>query len=123
VGDLLSGVSQDHNDNCIDALIAENCRSVHQIPFSCDSFDAAIAAHISKHQDKMGQSTLASHMSSIWDAEETRDAFSFKKDSIIRHEDGPCLSLIASLDSDKKVPERSFENLDKVVFIDFVIYY
>lgn len=114
VGDLLSGVSQDHNDNCIDPLIAENCRSVHQIPFSCDSFDAAIAAHISKHQDKMGQSTLASHMSSIWDAEETRDAFSFKKDSIIRHEDGPCLSLIASLDSDKKVPERSFENLDKL---------
>lgn len=43
-----------------------------------------------------------------------RDAFSFKKDSIIRHEDGPCLSLIASLDSDKKVPERSFENLDKI---------
>jgi hypothetical protein len=102
-------------------LIAENCRSAHQIPFTSDSFDAAIAAHISKHQDKMGQSTLASHTSSIWDAEETRDAFSFKKD-LIRHDDGPCLSLTASLDFDKKVPERSFENLNKVVFHDFVIY-
>ncbi|MCI19818.1 TSL-kinase interacting protein, partial [Trifolium medium] len=61
----------------------------------------------------MGQSTLASHMSSIWDAEETRDAFSFKKD-LIRHDDGPCLSLSASLDFDKNVPERSFENLNKL---------
>lgn len=122
VGDLLSGVSQDLNDNCIDPLIAENCRSVHQIPFSSDSFDAAIAAHISRHQDKMGQSTMVSHMSSIWDAEETCDAFSFKKDPI-RHEDGPCFSLTAALDADKKVLERSFENLDKVVFLDFVIYY
>ncbi|KAK2407840.1 TSL-kinase interacting protein [Trifolium repens] len=113
VGDLLSGVSQDLNYNCMDPLIAENCRNSHQIPFTSDSFDAAIAAHISKHQDKTGQSTLASHMSSIWDAEETRDAFSFKKD-LIRHNDGPCLSLTASLDIDKKVPERSFEHLNKV---------
>ncbi|CAK8562072.1 unnamed protein product [Lathyrus sativus] len=113
VGDLLSGVSQDLNDNCIDPLIAENCRIVQQIPFSSDSFDAAIAAHISKHQDKMGQSTMVSHMSSIWDAEETCDAFSFKKDPV-RHEDGPCFSLTAALDADKKVLERSFENLDKL---------
>lgn len=113
VGDLLSGVSQDLEDNCIDPPNAENCHDVHQIPFSCDSFDAAIAAHISKHQEKMGQSILASHMSSIWDAEETRDAFSFKNDAV-RHEDGPCISPIASLDSRKKVLERSFEKLNKV---------
>ncbi|XP_004509590.1 TSL-kinase interacting protein 1 isoform X2 [Cicer arietinum] len=113
VGDLLLGVSQNLDDNCINPLIGENCHSVHQIPFSSDSFDAAIAAHISKHQDKIGQSTMASHMSSIWDAEETRDAFSFKKDPIL-HENGPCLSFIVSLDSDKKVPGRSFENLDKL---------
>lgn len=115
VGDLLSGVSQDLEDNCIDPPVPENCHGVQQIPFSSDSFDAAIAAHISRHQDKMGQSTLASHMSSIWDAEETRDAFSFKKDPIL-HEDGPCLSPIAALDSGKNVPGRSFEKLDEVVF-------
>lgn len=124
VGDLLSGVSQDL-DNCIDPPIAEDCNDLQQIPFSSDSFDAAIAAHISRHQDKMGQSTLASHMSSIWDAEETCDAFLFKKDPI-PHEDGPRLSPFASLESEKKVPGRSSEcseKLAKVVFLNFVICY
>jgi len=114
VGDLLSGVSQDLEDDCINPPIAENCHDVHQIPFSSDSFDAAIAAHISRHQDKMGQSSLAGHMSSIWDAEETCDAFLFRKDPIL-HIDRPCLPPVASLESEKKVPERSFEKLDEVV--------
>ncbi|XP_061354910.1 TSL-kinase interacting protein 1 isoform X2 [Gastrolobium bilobum] len=110
VGDLLSGVSQDHEDNRIDPPIAENCHSVQQIPFSSDSFDAAIAAHIARHQIKTGQPTPVLHMSSIWDAEETCDAFLFKKDPILR-EDGPSLSPI---ESEKKVSGRSFENLDKL---------
>lgn len=51
-----------------------------QIPFSCDSFDAAIAAHIFKHEHKVDlQQGLASHGPSIWDAEETCDAFAFQK--------------------------------------------
>ncbi|KAK7346351.1 hypothetical protein VNO80_20869 [Phaseolus coccineus] len=113
VGDLLSGVSQDLEDDCINPPIAENCHDVQQIPFSSDSFDAAIAAHISRHQDKMGQSSLAAHMSSIWDAEETCDAFLFRKDPIL-HVDRPSLSPVASLESEKKVPERSFEKLDEL---------
>ncbi|XP_020207335.1 TSL-kinase interacting protein 1 [Cajanus cajan] len=113
VGDLLSGASQDLEDNCINPPSAENCHDVQQIPFSSDSFDAAIAAHISRHQDKMGQPSMASHMSSIWDAEETCDAFLFKKDPIL-HKDGPCLSSVASLVSEKKVPESSFEKLDEL---------
>lgn len=52
-----------------------------QIPFNCDSFDAAIAAHIFKHQTKVQPQGLASHASSIFDAEETCDAFSFQKTS------------------------------------------
>ncbi|ESW28129.1 hypothetical protein PHAVU_003G261500 [Phaseolus vulgaris] len=112
VGDLLSGVSQDLEDDCINPPIAENCHDIQQIPFSSDSFDAAIAAHISRHQDKMGQSSLAAHMSSIWDAEETCDAFLFRKDPIL-HVDRPCLSPVASLESENKVPERSFEKLDE----------
>ncbi|KAG5050846.1 hypothetical protein JHK87_003044 [Glycine soja] len=112
VGDLLSGVSQDL-DNCIDPPIAENFHDIQQIPFSSDSFDAAIAAHISRHQDRMGQSSLASHMSSIWDAEETCDAFLFKKDPIL-HEDRPRLSPVASLESEKKVTKRSFDKLDEL---------
>ncbi|KAH1151235.1 hypothetical protein GYH30_044960 [Glycine max] len=112
VGDLLSGVSQDL-DNCINPPIAESCYDVQQIPFSSDSFDAAIAAHISRHQDRMGRSSLASHMSSIWDAEETCDAFLFKKDPILQ-EYRPCLSPVASLESEKKVTKRSFDKLDEL---------
>lgn len=115
VGDLLSGVSQD----CHDPPVAENCHSVQQIPFTCDSFDAAIAAHISRHQDKIGQQAMTSHMSSIWDAEETCDAFSFRKVHSF-HENGPCLSPV-NLESEKKDP-GSYEKLDKVVFLNFVIY-
>lgn len=81
------------------------------------SFDAAIAAHISRHQDRMGRSSLASHMSSIWDAEETCDAFLFKKDPILQ-EYRPCLSPVASLESEKKVTKRSFDKLDEVVYLN-----
>ncbi|KAE9607720.1 hypothetical protein Lal_00014151 [Lupinus albus] len=109
VGDLLSGVSQDL-DNCIDPPIAENYNGLQQIPFCSDSFDAAIFAHISRHQDKMGQST---HMSSIWDAEETCDAFLFKKNHIPR-EDGPCLSPFASSETKKKATGRSSECSNKL---------
>ncbi|KAL4342711.1 hypothetical protein HN51_061005 [Arachis hypogaea] len=112
VGDLLSGVSQDLEDNYVDNRIAENCHGLQQIPFSSDSFDAAIAAHISRHQDRMGQPTMASHMSSIWDGEETCDAFLFKKDPI-PHKDGTCLSPIATLDSENVVlgGSEKFEKL------------
>ncbi|KAF7834003.1 TSL-kinase interacting protein 1 [Senna tora] len=115
VGDLLSGVSQDLEDNCIDPPIAENRNCLPQIPFSSDSFDAAIAAHISRHQDKMGhQPTLASHTSSIWDAEETCDAFLFKKNPI-PHEDGPHLSLINTIEPHKQFPGRSSEYSENLV--------
>ncbi|XP_039002991.1 TSL-kinase interacting protein 1-like isoform X2 [Hibiscus syriacus] len=72
VGDLLA-------DNCADQPVPESLQCLQQIPFSCDSFDAAIAAHISKHQNNMETPSLASRASSIWDAEETCDAFLFQK--------------------------------------------
>ncbi|XP_019421270.1 PREDICTED: TSL-kinase interacting protein 1-like [Lupinus angustifolius] len=109
VGDLLSGLSQDL-DNCIDSPIAENYNALQQIPFCSDSFDAAIFAHISRHQDKMGQPT---HMSSIWDAEETCDAFLFKNNHVHR-EDGPCLSPFASSETKKKATGRSSECSNKL---------
>ncbi|XVF76419.1 hypothetical protein PTKIN_Ptkin13bG0264700 [Pterospermum kingtungense] len=79
VGDILAEVPHDLDGDCDDHTIAESLQCLQQIPFSCDSFDAAIAAHISRHQNKMEVSSLASHVSSIWDAEETCDAFSFAK--------------------------------------------
>ncbi|XP_008243985.1 PREDICTED: TSL-kinase interacting protein 1 isoform X3 [Prunus mume] len=86
MGDLLSGVSHDLDTNCIDPPVAEGSQCLQQIPFSCDSFDAVIAAHISR-QNKMGcQPTMECHVSSIWDAEETCDAFSFQKNSVFCQE-------------------------------------
>ncbi|KAA8516568.1 hypothetical protein F0562_016926 [Nyssa sinensis] len=79
VSDLLSEVSHDMDASCIDPSLPGSSQCLLQIPFSCDSFDAAIAAHMYRHQNKTCfQPALASHASSIWDAEETCDAFSFQ---------------------------------------------
>lgn len=82
IGDLLSEVPDDIDANCMDPPVEDGSHSPHQLPFTCDSFDAAIAAHISKHQGRLGAPSLAeSHSSSIFDAEETCDAFSFRKNA------------------------------------------
>ncbi|KAF2289889.1 hypothetical protein GH714_039032 [Hevea brasiliensis] len=87
VGDLLSEVPHDVDPNCIELSIAQSSQCLQQIPFSCDSFDAAIAAHMSRHQNKIvSPSTVASHTFSIWDAEETCDAFSFQKNHALHQE-------------------------------------
>lgn len=108
VGDLLSEVPHD-----LDAApVAESSQCLQQIPFSCDSFDAAIAAHISRHQNKMGVlSTLASHASSIWDAEETCDAFSFQKNPALCNEVSR-LPVIAPPSACKQIARTNSELLD-----------
>ncbi|KAK6942778.1 hypothetical protein RJ641_028155 [Dillenia turbinata] len=83
VGDLLSEMSPEMDANCVGPPIAGSSCFPPQFPFSCDSFDAAIAVHLSKHQERTGfQSALASHESSIWEAEDTCDAFSFQKNHV-----------------------------------------
>lgn len=77
VGDLLTEVREDVVANCVETPLLGSSRCNGEIPFSCDSFDAAIAAHILS-QNKMGIS-FVQYSSSIWDAEETCDAFSFQK--------------------------------------------
>ncbi|KAL9336661.1 hypothetical protein Peur_071149 [Populus x canadensis] len=87
IGDLLSELPHVANHNCIESLIVQSNQCLQEIPFSCDSFDAAIAAHISRHQGKMGfHSAVASYTSSIWDGEETCDAFAFQKNHSLRKE-------------------------------------
>ncbi|KAJ6316279.1 hypothetical protein OIU78_019542 [Salix suchowensis] len=87
VGDLLSELPHEANHNCIEPPIVQSNQCLQQIPFSCDSFDAAIAAHILRNQGKMGiHFSVASHTSSIWDGEETCDAFAFQKNHSSRKE-------------------------------------
>ncbi|KAK1400162.1 TSL-kinase interacting protein 1 [Heracleum sosnowskyi] len=82
IGDLLNEASDNMETNYVGP---SNPSCQYEVSFSCDSFDAAIAALMCKNQDKAGfQPTLESHAPSIWDADETCDAFSFKKRSVSR---------------------------------------
>ncbi|KAJ8753977.1 hypothetical protein K2173_001875 [Erythroxylum novogranatense] len=105
VGDLLAEVPHDENLQCTESPMTQSNQCLQQIPFSCDSFDAAIAAHMSKHQNKsVFCSTAVSHTSSIWDAEETCDAFSFQKNNTL-YQEVPTTSCIASYGTDKQMTQ------------------
>lgn len=87
IGDLLEASYDLHVNSDDERVAAKSPQCMPQISFSCDSFDAAIAAHISRYQNKMGSElALSSHATSIWDAEETCDAFSFQKNAAVRKE-------------------------------------
>ncbi|XP_076899761.1 TSL-kinase interacting protein 1-like [Bidens hawaiensis] len=93
ISDLLSDVNNNNNNNSNNNMnnnsnSKKNANvsigpSVSQLSFSCDSFDAAIAAHINKAigNNNNNKTTVAS--SSIWDAEETCDAFTFRKSNVL----------------------------------------
>ncbi|CAN4117102.1 unnamed protein product [Withania somnifera] len=80
VGDLLFDAPDDEETDCVDSALPGSSNFLQQMPLSCDSFDAAIAAHIYKHQSKAdSEMNLLPQASSIWNAEDTCDAFAFKK--------------------------------------------
>ncbi|KAF5799210.1 putative transcription factor MYB-HB-like family [Helianthus annuus] len=77
-----------------------------QCSFSCDSFDAAIAAHIGKTigNNNGVEPTVVS--SSIWDAEETCDAFTFRKNNdLFDKHDTSAMSLVPSTSAVEKLPD------------------
>lgn len=79
IGDLLTGVSNEINGSAADQPLSVNTEYFEQNPFICDSFDAAIAAHIYKHQTQTSFPSFTSTSSSFFDAENTCDAFSFRR--------------------------------------------
>ncbi|KAL8241285.1 hypothetical protein R6Q59_014640 [Mikania micrantha] len=96
IGDLLSDVNNNNNinNNNNNNNVNNNCSNKNnapgsigplgsQCPFSCDSFDAAIAAHISKTVGNNSGVHPTVVSSSIWDAEETCDAFTFHKNNVL----------------------------------------
>lgn len=91
VGDLLTESAHDVASNG-ESPFPVISYPFRQASFTCDSFDAAIAAHISKHQDKANSNQdISSHApSSIWDAEETCDAFAFQRNSLLGHDNANC---------------------------------
>lgn len=82
VGELLAEAPDVECGNCITSSVppTSSFNYVPNTPFSCDSFDAAIAAHIKKHQNiAINHTALPSELSTIWGAEDTCDAFSFQR--------------------------------------------
>ncbi|XP_057549347.1 TSL-kinase interacting protein 1 isoform X2 [Amaranthus tricolor] len=77
----LTDVSDVMDADCVETPTFRSSGCLAEISFSCDSFDAAIAAHISTH-NKIGGRGPSPHSSSIWDAEETCDAFSFQNRAV-----------------------------------------
>ncbi|XP_052176201.1 TSL-kinase interacting protein 1-like [Diospyros lotus] len=102
VGDLLSQVSHDMVTDHVDPPINGSSPCLLQNPFSCDLFGAAVTAHVCR--DQIETSFQPSLQSSIWDAEETCDAFSFQKNSFVQGVSGS--SIIASSEACKQeLPE------------------
>ncbi|KAF8404460.1 hypothetical protein HHK36_009345 [Tetracentron sinense] len=78
IGGLLSEASLQGKPNRCYPMPIGSDPCLQQIPFSSDSFDAAIATHIYGHPQCPRSSSHGSH-TSILDAEETCHAFSFQK--------------------------------------------
>ncbi|KAF9594723.1 hypothetical protein IFM89_034706 [Coptis chinensis] len=114
MGELLTEASQMETDGS-EPPVFESDACLQQIPFSCDSFDAAIAAHIAGRQERLDlPSVQVSHASSIWDAEETCDAFSFRKVPPPNHDGGPSSLRAVSLGTCKLIsstPSTCFRGL------------
>ncbi|KAG0465463.1 hypothetical protein HPP92_019627 [Vanilla planifolia] len=76
---------------------SQNNSNLQQFPISCDSFDAAIAAHIATYRPK--SETIPVAQPSILDSEETCNPFSFRnlissnKNSLVHSEVAPATSL------------------------------
>ncbi|CAH8357516.1 unnamed protein product [Eruca vesicaria subsp. sativa] len=82
IGDLLCEAPDDIDSDCVDPPATEGSHCLlRDVSFASDSFDAAIAAHILRHQNKppSGLIPVTTGSSSLWDDEDTRDAFSFHK--------------------------------------------
>ncbi|KAG5402098.1 hypothetical protein IGI04_016705 [Brassica rapa subsp. trilocularis] len=80
IGDLLSEAPDDIDSECVDQPATEGSHCLlRDASFASDSFDAAIAAHILRHQNKPPSSLLQIH---AMHDEDTRDAFSFQKNRL-----------------------------------------
>lgn len=86
VGDLLSEASKAAASSCVDSSFGKS-GICPQGDLSCDSFDAAIAAHISGNQSSRISTQAAS--SSMWNAEETCDEFSFQAIPALKNRESP----------------------------------
>lgn len=118
VGDLLFDAPDDEETDCIDSALCGSSHFLSQMPLSCDSFDAAIAAHIYKHQSKAdSQMALPPQASSIWNAEDTCDAFAFKK-NVAFSDKSQCSSSNVGAENSQRIAQSSSLVLDAVIKVE-----
>ncbi|CAH8384176.1 unnamed protein product [Eruca vesicaria subsp. sativa] len=103
IGDLLCEAPDDIDSDYVDPPATEGSHCpLRDVSFASEFFDAAIAAHILRHQNKpSGLIPVTSGSSSLWDDEDTRDAFSFHKN---RHASS---SKLANVSTGRKNGESS----------------
>lgn len=78
IGDLLNDASRAEHGNTYECLSANGGARPQPFLNYTDSFDAAIAAQ-APHSHEAVNTAVTHSQSSIWDGEETRDAFAFQK--------------------------------------------
>eukprot|EP01018_Ginkgo_biloba_P023770 Gb_34306 [translate_table: standard] len=88
VGDLLNEASRTDHGNSYECLPGSTGTRSQQILQYMDSFDAAIAAHVLRSQG-VANMPIHENQTSIWDGEETCDAFAFQKNPFSAQEIGP----------------------------------
>ncbi|KAL0844409.1 hypothetical protein Bca101_017655 [Brassica carinata] len=111
IGDLLSEAPDDIDSDCVEPPTTEGSHCLlRDVSFASDSFDAAIAAHILRHQNKPSASPpVTSGSVSLWDDEDTRDAFSFRKNRLA---DSPKLANVVSPGGDGRVKREPCQFLE-----------
>lgn len=88
IGDLLNEASRAEHGNTYECLSVNSGARPQPFLHYMDSFDAAIAAQAPHSQEAVNVPVTHSQ-SSIWDGEETRDAFAFQKVPFSVQESGP----------------------------------
>jgi len=115
VGDLLSEASKAAKASCVYSSLGKSAPFPQENPFSCDSFDAAIAAHISGHQSSRISTQAAP--SSMWNAEETCDEFSFRMVPALKNRESR-LSQCIEDHKQTAVSDSPFQGYLKVCLLD-----
>lgn len=105
IGDLLNEASCAEHGNCYEGL-AVGSGTQHQLfPHHMDSFDAAINAHIARSQEVTNM-PINHSQPSIWDGDETCDAFAFRKIPFSTQESGIVDNMVTR-SSSQEVPRNS----------------
>ncbi|KAH9330296.1 hypothetical protein KI387_002404 [Taxus chinensis] len=100
IGDLLNETSCAEHGSTYEGLCVGSGSQPQLFPQYMDSFDAAVNAHIARSQEVTNMPTNHSQPS-IWDGEETCDAFAFQKIPFSSQESGMVNNMVPKSSSEE----------------------